>query len=146
MGVCRGNILDYVHLHAFKATLLLSDEVRERARLRGWKIAAIFFSHVHVVALHVANRKDKDDNGNAWIKLRDLLPNPEMWVVPHPQTLPLFSMSSDWQGIGSQCTPWLSGGETDVKWEHDRHMLTTTKTTGCRGGGRRSTTRAMTKE
>jgi hypothetical protein len=39
---------------------------------------------VHVVALHVANRKDKDNNGNAWIKLRDLLPNPEIWVVPHP--------------------------------------------------------------
>jgi hypothetical protein len=69
MEVCGGNILDNVHLHAFKAALLLSDEVRERARLRGRKIAATFFSHVHVVALHVANRKDKDDNGNTWIKL-----------------------------------------------------------------------------
>ncbi len=84
MGVCRGNILDDVHLHAFKATLLLSEEVRERARLRGGKIAATFFSHMHVVALHVANRKDKDNYGNTWIKLRDLLPNPETWVVAHP--------------------------------------------------------------
>jgi hypothetical protein len=84
MGVCGGNILDNVHLHVFKAALLLLDEVRERARLRGRKIAATFFSHVHVIALHVANRKDKEDNGNVWIKLRDLLPNPETWVVPHP--------------------------------------------------------------
>jgi hypothetical protein len=67
--------LDDVHLHAFKAALLLSEEVRERARLRGQKIAATFFSHIHVVALHVANRKGKDDNGNAWINLRDLVPN-----------------------------------------------------------------------
>ncbi len=84
MGVCGGNILDNVHLHAFKAALLLLDKVRERARLRGRKIAATFFSHVHVVVLHVANRKDKDDNGYAWIKLKDLLPNPETWVVAHP--------------------------------------------------------------
>jgi hypothetical protein len=84
MGLCTGNILDNVHLHAVKAALLLLDKVRERVRLRGWKIAATFFSHVYIVALHVANRKDKDNNGNAWIKLRDLLPNPEMWVVAHP--------------------------------------------------------------
>jgi hypothetical protein len=84
MGVSEGNILDDIHLHAFKAALLLSDKVRERVRLRGQKIAATFFSHVHIVALHMAHRKDKDDNGNAWIKLRDLLPNPETWVVAHP--------------------------------------------------------------
>jgi hypothetical protein len=84
MGVGGGNILEDVHLHAFKAALLLLDKVRERARLRGRKITTTFFSHVHVVALHVVNRKDKDDNGNAWIKLRDLLPNLEMWVVAHP--------------------------------------------------------------
>jgi hypothetical protein len=84
MGVFEGNILDNVHLHAFKAALLLSDKVRERVRLRGRKIAALFFSHMHVIVLHVANRKDKDNNGNAWIKLRDLLPNLETWVVPHP--------------------------------------------------------------
>ncbi len=76
--------MDDIHLHAFKAALLLSDDVRERARLRGRKIAATFFFHVHVVGLHVANKKDKDDNGNTRIKLRDLLPNPEMWVVAHP--------------------------------------------------------------
>jgi hypothetical protein len=84
MGVCGRNILDDVHLHAFKAALLLSDKVRERARLRGRKIAATFFSHVPVVALHMVNRKDKDDNCNIWIKLRNLLPNPDMWVVAHP--------------------------------------------------------------
>ena len=84
MGVCGGNILDNIYLHVFKAALLLLDKVRERARLRGRKIAATFFSHVHIVALHVANRKHKDDNSNAWIKLRDLLPNPETWVVAYP--------------------------------------------------------------
>jgi hypothetical protein len=72
MGVCKGNILDNIHLHAFKVALLLSDKVREMVRLRGRKIAATFFSHMHVVVLHVTNRKDKDNNGNAWIKPRDL--------------------------------------------------------------------------
>jgi hypothetical protein len=67
MGVWGGNILDDIHLHVFKAALLLLDEVREKTRLRGRKIAATFFSHVHIVVLHVVNRKDKDNNGNAQI-------------------------------------------------------------------------------
>ena len=75
VGVCGGNILDDDHLHAFKSTLLLSNDARERDRLKGRKIAATFFFREHVVALHVV----RDDDGNTWIELIDSLPDPKTW-------------------------------------------------------------------
>jgi len=73
--VCGGNILDDDHLHAFKSALLLSNNARERDRLNGQKIAATFFFHEHVVALHVV----RDDDDNTWIELIDSLPDPKTW-------------------------------------------------------------------
>ncbi len=115
VGVCGGNILDDGHLHAFKSSLLLLDDARERERLRGRKIAATFFFHGHVVALHVVNGKVKDDSGNAWIELIDSLPDPETWAIAHPSPSLSPIMSSD---RSSQFNFGWSGAETDDEWEH----------------------------
>ena len=53
VGVCGGNVLDDGHLASFRASLLCLDDEGERERLRGRKVAATFFFHGHVVALHV---------------------------------------------------------------------------------------------
>ena len=115
VGVCGGNVLDDDHLQAFKSSLLLSDDPRERERLRGRKVAATFFFHGHVVALHVVRRNGSDDDGNAWIELIDSLPNPETWIVD-PRQSPSAS-SADPPGIGSRSSPRWSGRETDDEWE-----------------------------
>lgn len=99
VGVCGGNILDDVHLFAFKSALLLMNDEKERERLRGRKIAATFFFHGHVVALHVVREKGRE--GDAWVELIDSLPDPRTWVVT------------------SQLTPrWGNQGEpTNDEWE-----------------------------
>jgi hypothetical protein len=115
VGVCGGNVLDDDHLQAFKSSLLLSDDPRERERLRGRKVAATFFFHGHVVALHVVRRNGSDDDGNACIELIDSLPNPETWIVDPRQSS--STSSADPPGIGSRSSPRWSGRETDDEWE-----------------------------
>ena len=112
VGVCGGNILDSQHLSAFKRSLLLLDDKRERERLRGRKIGATLFFHGHVVAIHViVNENDGDEN--VWVELIDSLPNPETWITAKKNlseqhkssssvdmvedTMCCFTNSSDWE-------------------------------------------------
>ncbi len=93
IAVCGGNILDDDHINQFRSTLLIHDP-RERQRLRGKKIAAAFFFHGHVVALHVLRpsggagpTRDKSNAGefdpaNVVVELIDSLPHPSTWVIP----------------------------------------------------------------
>lgn len=100
VGVCGGNILDDDHLASFKSSLLLLDDKRERERLNGRKVAATFFFHGHVIALHVVT----GSSGNVWIELIDSLPNPETWIQRQPSSSmmdeppqPSFSNSEEWE-------------------------------------------------
>ena len=81
------------HIAQFKSNLVLEDE-REKKRLHGKKIAAAFFFHGHVIALHVIQKRsqnngvgDDDDTKkecgrtDICIELIDSLPNPETWVM-----------------------------------------------------------------
>eukprot|EP00569_Conticribra_weissflogii_P001263 CAMPEP_0171355902 /NCGR_PEP_ID=MMETSP0878-20121228/45456_1 /TAXON_ID=67004 /ORGANISM="Thalassiosira weissflogii, Strain CCMP1336" /LENGTH=1026 /DNA_ID=CAMNT_0011861909 /DNA_START=34 /DNA_END=3114 /DNA_ORIENTATION=+ len=99
VGVCGGNILDDDHIAQFKSTLLIEDP-HERKRLQGKKIAAAFFFHGHVIALHVIrksgngrplhrhhhhNNKSKTgefDPADVTVELIDSLPHPSTWAAP----------------------------------------------------------------
>ena len=97
VSVCGGNILDDNHLHSFKMSLLLLDDERERMRLKGRKIAATFFFHGHVIALHVIRKNGKEDDVS--IELIDSLPDPRTWVTQRDR----FSQSTPrWGNIRQQ--------------------------------------------
>jgi len=126
VGVCGGNILDDDHLSAFKSSLLLLEDGGERERLKGRKVAATFFFHGHVVALHVVDGGGGGEGGdNVWIELIDSLPNPETWVERQQQ--PPSRVSSDSMDCEEReeeqpsqpATRW--SGSTDGEWEHPIH-------------------------
>ena len=114
VGVCGGNVLDDEHLGQLKNTLLLLNDERERKRLKGRKLAAVFFFHGHVVALHVID-KGPDD---VWIELIDSLPNPDTWA--RRSTTTSFASSDCEEREPAQAVSRRSDHSDDDEWE--RHV------------------------
>jgi hypothetical protein len=104
VSVCGGNILDDNHLQSFKMSLLLLHDAQERMRLKGLKIAATFFFHGHVIALHVIRKNGKEEDVS--IELIDSLPDPRTWVTRRPSNVgprDRFSQSTPrWGNIRQQ--------------------------------------------
>ena len=123
VGVCGGNILNDEHLMSFKRSLLLLDDERERKRLKGRKIAATFFFHGHVVALHVVN--ESNDAEDVWIELIDSLPNPENWIRPLQSSRIVTPESSDYEerepshATSNRWNDYMNDGEWERPVEND---------------------------
>lgn len=121
VGVCGGNILDDEHLTSFKNSLFLLDDERERERLKGRKIAATFFFHGHVIALHVV---DSGRNGNSpWVELIDSLPDPEAWVRPPSEQRHVSRVSSDSMECEEEQRDPSENGEWEQPISYDEYEL-----------------------
>jgi len=127
VGVCGGNILDDLHVQALKSALLVSfcDELWKNR-----KIAATFFFHGHVIALHVVGNGGGDggggngleNNNQVSIELIDSLPDPETWLKrTNRRQSSMSSYSSlDWNDKERESlTQWNSEDASD---EWDRLM------------------------
>mmetsp|Transcript_20418 Transcript_20418/g.42686 ORF Transcript_20418/g.42686 Transcript_20418/m.42686 type:complete len:971 (+) Transcript_20418:98-3010(+) len=121
VGVCGGNILDDEHLSSFKNSLFLLDDERERERLKGRKIAATFFFHGHVIALHVVDSGRKGDG--PWVELIDSLPDPEAWVRPPSEQRHISRVSPDSMECEDEQRDPSENGEWEQPISYDEYEL-----------------------
>lgn len=103
---------------------MLLDDERERERLKGRKVAATFFFHGHVIALHVVRGDDRDGNDDVWVDLIDSLPNPNTWINC-PPSVSNNAVGCEEREHSSSSQPTVScwGKDTGEEWETPPMMM-----------------------
>lgn len=124
VGVCGGNILDDLHVQALKSALLVSfcDELWKNR-----KVAATFFFHGHVIALHVVGNggggggggNGLENNNQVSIELIDSLPDPETWLKrTNRRQSSMSSYSSlDWNGKERESLTQCNSEDASDEWD-----------------------------